>query len=50
MLEATGVVDSGGIGGHGQSQVARKAVNKVVHSDAKAKQRLIPAGPVSSPS
>ena len=26
--------DSGGIGGHGQSQVARKAVNKVVHSDA----------------
>jgi len=26
--------DSGGIGGNGQSQVARKAVNKVVHSDA----------------
>ena len=26
--------DSGGIGGPGQSQVARKAVNKVVHSDA----------------
>ena len=26
--------DSGGIGGNGQPQVARKAVNKVVHSDA----------------
>ena len=28
--------DSGGIGGNGQPQVARKAVNKVVHSDAKS--------------
>ena len=26
--------DSGGIGGSGQPQIARKAVNKVVHSDA----------------